>query len=155
MATENAVIAANRAQGLHQAMEYAGVVNVGAALTLTKAEHNGFQVMFNAAVGAATLPAATGSGMKFTFVAGVVSTTPFHTILSVGTDVFRGNVGVSATATGVVSGFGALAASETITLGTNTGNQFVGDSVTVTDVASGFWHVQGRVTGAAPATPFS
>ena len=136
------------------------IVNTTAAtLSLTAALHGDRIVTVNKADGAAlTLPAATGSGNRYTIIIGT-------TITSVGTTIKAASASDSflGQATGVDDDADAAYAwkaetdDDTVTLdGSSTGGK-AGDKFVFTDYATGVFHVEGLIaqSGGSEATPFS
>lgn len=135
------------------------VVAGGSALTLTRALHDGKTILLDTAAGTTiTLPASSGSGMRFRFVISVVATSNSHIIkVANATDVMSGVI-VSANDTdGSASAWETAATSDTITLNrTTTGSTIIGEWVEIEDVLSGFWAVRGcTASTGTEATPFS
>ena len=159
MATENSIITRAREQGLTQPGQYAGVVAAGATKTLTVADHDGFRVDLDTAAGSVvTLPAATGSGAKFTFVTTVIATSNSHKVqVANSSDTMAGALLVVDHADGTVTGFGTVAAADTITLNrSTTGSVKVGEKFVLTDDKANVWSVSGVVIASGTeATPFS
>lgn len=138
-------------------------VNVTAAtLAVTPAAHAGRVVTLNRAAGVAvTLPAATGTGNKYTFQLGTTvtsnSTTVTTGVTGASSDAFQG-VALTEDA-GTMTGWpatGTVGGSDVITLNGSTTGGFIGDLIELTDVATGFWSLKAvtKSTGTA-ATPFS
>lgn len=134
-------------------------VAAGATKTLTAANDKQVINLDTAAGSAVTLPASTGSGVRFRFLVTVLATSAAHVISAVGADVMIGAIsGARVDSTNVVLGFAAQATSNTITLNrSTTGSVSKGEWVEVEDVAAGIWEVTGflTATGASFATPFS
>lgn len=135
----------------------ARIVNTTATtLAITAAAHDGKIVTVNSAAPlAVTLPAASGSGAKFTFVIGTVATATPHTIkVANTTDVLAGVALVAATTT--ILGWATTATDDTISLNGTTKGGIVGDRIEIIDVASGVFaaHLFIAETG-SEATPFS
>lgn len=136
-----------------------GVVSLTGSTTITKADHKD-KILTLDGTGAAytqTLPEATGSGDKYTFVVGAVNTSN-HVITTQTADKLYGNIITNST--GDTPDLGQpwpAGASDTITLnGTTKGGQAVGDIIEVVDFADGKWHVSGvTTTSGTEATPFS
>lgn len=131
---------------------------VTASATLSNKRHGDGGVVVNAAAGCTlTLPAASGSGVKFDIVIGTTVTSN-SVILQVAnsTDVMTGNVVAAADGGSTVNGWEAGAADDTITLNGTTTGGVKGDYITIRDIASGVWNVRmvGSATG-TEATPFS
>jgi hypothetical protein len=130
--------------------------------TLTAATHGGQTLLLgevggNAAL-AVTLPAATGSGVRFRFVVSVVNTSGY-TIKVVGNDIMTGNVITNSTGDtpDLAQPWPTAADSDTITLdGTTTGGAKIGDFIEVQDILADTWAVHGVTTSSgSEATPFS
>jgi hypothetical protein len=136
-------------------------VAAGATLSLTAATHGGKVIAWDTAAGSiVTLPASSGSGVRFRFYVKTLATSNSHIVkVANATDVFVGLILGSRVDSGnAVLGFAAGATDDTITLNrTTTGSVSKGEWVEVEDVATGFWQVKGilSATGAAFATPFS
>ncbi len=136
-------------------------VAAGGTLTLTKATHDGRTIVFDTAAGSViTLPAASGSGMKFRCVVSILATSNSHILQCVGTDMMQGACGIVDTDTGDATiQFAALVGDtfDTVTMNrTTTGLGAPGDYVEVEDIVSGVWAIRGviRASGSV-ATPFS
>jgi hypothetical protein len=124
-------------------------------------------ILLNALAGlTATLPAATGSGIRYRFLVSVLATSNSYIIqVASATDFFIGMIyGERVDSGNATLGFAAANSgtvatnSDTITLNrTTTGSVSVGEWVEVQDVATATWFVRGLLsaTGAAFATPFS
>lgn len=108
------------------------------------------------AAAAFTLPAATGSGAKYTFMVSVVNTSGY-TIQVTTTDIMQGAIIVKDADTGGAQAWPTASDSDTITLdGTTTGGVSIGDVITLVDIATGVWAVSGQVTqSGTEATMFS
>ena len=128
-------------------------------LTLTRNSHNGRVIVLNhtGAASTVTLPAATGSGARYTFIVGAVNTSNHVVKVANATDVFEGMALILQDAADTVVGFETAAASDTITLnGTTTGGAAIGDRIEIIDYASGKFHILAHLTGTGTeATPFS
>jgi|HubBroStandDraft_6_1064221.scaffolds.fasta_scaffold261678_2 hypothetical protein len=131
----------------------------GSTKTLTAANNNQTIKLDTATGTAVTLPPATGTGARFSFLVTVLATSNSHVISAAGTDVMIGIIfGERVDSGNATLGFAAQSTSNTITLNrTTTGSVSKGEWVEVEDVASGIWEVKGFLTstGAAFATPFS
>lgn len=141
------------------------VVGAGSTMTLSAANNNEIIELNTATGSVVTLPAATGSGVKFRFVVSVLATSNSHILYTAsahgvgGSDVFEGIIpGVRVDSGNAVLGFAAASTSNTITLNrSTTGSVSLGEWLEVYDFATNLWHVRGflSATGAAFATPFS
>jgi hypothetical protein len=137
-------------------------VSLTATTVLTAAAHANRPLLMGAS-GAAltfTLPAATGSGNKYTFLVSVVNTSNYLIKASAGTMLFKGMiVAQSATdsATDAARTWVAGATDDTITLnGTTTGGKDIGNWIEFTDCSATMWGVRGFTTASGTeATPFS
>jgi len=135
-------------------------VAAGASLALTVAAHEGKIIELDTLAGSVvTLPAATGSGARFTVVVKALATSNSHKIqVANGTDVLRGTVqSVDSDSSDAVASWGTTSTSDTITLNrSTTGSVYVGETFEFIDAAAGFWSVSGWFAAtSAPATPFS
>jgi len=133
----------------------------GSALTLTAATHGGATINLDTLTGTTvTLPAATGSGVRFRFLVTVLATSNSHIVkVANSSDVMIGVAfGTRVDSGNAVHAFPTVAASDTITLNrTTTGSVSLGEWIEVEDVATNKWGVRAflTATGAAFATPFS
>ncbi len=138
----------------------AAVVSVSAGATVlavTQALHGNRTINVNSTVPiAVTLPAATGTGTKYSIVFSAAATATQHTIkVANSVDVMQGLVLSLNTTAGVLIGFKNTASSDTLTLnGTTTGGGAAALYV-FTDIASGFFQVTGSDTAAMTTTPYS
>ena len=112
----------------------------------------------NAAAGAeVTLPPATGSGFRYTFIVGTTVTSNTNVIqVANSDDIMQGVVIGAAESDDSVNGWEAASDSDTITMDGSTTGGIVGDRVELVDVAENVWAVNGIIqqTG-TEATPFS
>lgn len=131
----------------------------GATLTLTVAAHGDRTINFDTAAGTAiTLPAATGTGVRFKFVVKALATSNSHTITTAsGSDKFSGVITSTNTSTNVVTGWPAANNKTIITLNrTTTGSVTIGETIEIEDTATNLWTVKGQITqSGTAATPFS
>ena len=130
----------------------------GSTLTLTKLGHDGRTIALDTLAGSTvTLPAATGTGMKFTFIVSVAATSNDHSILCVGTDEFSGVIYQTDTDTSdTLVAYPAIAADnyDHIQLNGSTQGGLIGDRIELVDVVSGTWALLGHVNGnGTVATP--
>lgn len=139
-----------------------GVTAAGATKTLTAADHGGRTILLDTAAGSVvTLPAATGSGVKFKFLVSVIATSNSHIVkVANANDTMTGMLmSVSDDAGFPVKGYtaDATAGADTITLNrTTTGSTVKGEWVHVEDYAANKWAVTGIVAATGTeATPFS
>ncbi len=142
-----------------------GVVDTTAtSLAVTQALHGNKTVTISSAVPIAiTMPAATGTGVKYRFVLQVVATATGHTLkVANATDSFTGLYMSPCTATATHMGFAAVTSattatrSDTVTLnGTTTGGA-PGMIIEITDIQSGFFDFKAFDTCVSTTTtPFS
>lgn len=134
-------------------------VAAGSALTLTRDAHDGKTILLDTAAGSTvTLPASSGSGMRFRFVISVVPTSNSHIVkVANATDVMSGVIVTAQDAADTAVAWETASTSDTITLNrTTTGGTIIGEWVEIEDVVSGTWAVRGctAATG-TEATPFS
>ncbi len=139
-------------------------VAAGATKTLTAANDRQTIKLDTAAGSVVTLPAATGSGIRFKFVVTLVATSNSHKIqVANASDFMIGAIaGVSddpATVKGwIAANSGTVSTnSDTITLNrSTTGSVSVGETIEVEDIAANTWLVTGMITqSGTEATPFS
>jgi hypothetical protein len=139
-----------------------GVTAAGATKTLTAAADGGRTILLDTAAGSVvTLPAATGSGVKFRFLVSVIATSNSHIVkVANSSDTFTGQIlAISDDAGFPVKGYSAdaTAGADTITLNrTTTGSTSKGEFIIVEDYAANKWAVTGVVASTGTeATPFS
>lgn len=130
----------------------ARLVAAGGTLAVTAALHDGKVICLDTLAGSAcTLPAATGTGAKFTFIVTVNPTSNAHTIACAGTDEFAGVIfQIDADTSDATQAYAAQAADnyDTITLeAAQTKGGDVGDWIEVVDILSGVWALRGHVIG--------
>jgi len=132
----------------------------GSAITLSSAYH-GRTILYDTAAGTTiTLPASSGSGVKFRTVVSVLATSNSHILQCAGSDMFQGACGIIDTdSSDATIQFAALVGDtfDTITMNrTTTGLGAPGDWVEVEDIVSGVWAVRGLIRASGTvATPFS
>lgn len=138
-----------------QNLEAMPAVDSGTALTLNAVQHAGRLIRINSATGGIyVLPAATGTGNRYTFFT-TVSQASGSVIIRVAnaTDVIQGMAIVAATASGT---FPTTSTSDTITFNATTQGGLRGSWVEIIDVASGVFGVQVMTVGSGTAvTVFS
>ena len=136
----------------------ARVVAVTGDLTLSAASHDGKVVTLNKAAGiAVTLPAATGSGVKFDLVVITTITSNATTVkVANASDVMTGAAFICNDSDATVSGFETASTTDTISLNGSTTGGIKGDRIELIDIAANLWYVRvlGSATG-SEATPFS
>lgn len=136
-----------------------GLAATGAALTVTRALHDGRTIVVDTAGGTAiTLPAMTGTGAKYRF-AWNVTMTGNAVITATGAHLFGAINFVTDTGAGTLFTTAVAAStsgSTTITAnGTTTGGR-KGDWLEIEDIASGTGIVRGQFNGSGTeATPFA
>ncbi len=138
------------------------LIAAGATLAVTELLHDGKVILLDTAAGSvATLPAATGTGAKFTFVVSVTVTSNDHIVkVAASTDnEFVGNLfQTDADTSDTLISMPALDADafDTITMNGSTKGGIKGDQFSVIDVATGQWQLEGWTSGTGTvATPFS
>jgi hypothetical protein len=132
-----------------------GITTVTASTTLTAAAHAGQTIVVDAAGGATlTLPAATGSGNRYT-VTTVNDQTGDLVVQVVGNDVMQGVAYLGNDSAGA-SCFYTAATSDTVTLNGSTKGGLAGAMVELIDVAADTWNVMVKSEASGTeATPFS
>lgn len=140
----------------------AAVAANGDTLTATAALHAGRVVQFGKTTGTVvTLPAATGTGHKYTFIIGVAATSNANIIkVANATDVMAGSVALQqdVDSAGTLKMWQAATTDDTITLaGAATTGGIKGGRIELVDYAAGFWSAQVFISsgGGSEATPFS
>lgn len=131
----------------------------GSALTLDQS-YDGKTIFLDTAAGTTiTLPAASGSGMKFRFIITVVATSNSHVIkVANANDAMQGIIASRDDSSDNCVAFSAVAGTDdTITLNrSTTGSVVKGESIEVEDIAANVWQVSGLIANTgAQATPFS
>lgn len=146
---------------INRAADVSGRLVSAAASTLavTVAAHEGRIITLNRAAGVtATLPAATGSGAKFTFIVGTTVTSNAYTIkVADATDVMDGIIlAADDTATPAPLVWVTAVDSDTITLDGSTKGGLIGDRIELVDIATNQWAVHGFLKqSGTEASPFS
>lgn len=130
--------------------------NFTASATLD-ASDAGTVLTVNAAAGLTlTLPAATGSGLRYTIVVGTTVTSNSVVIRVTGDDTMTGLAISAADGGNTVNGWETAADSDTITFNGSTTGGIKGDMVELIDCAADLWAVQVRSSSTGTeATPFS
>lgn len=135
-------------------------VAAGATLTLTQLLHDGRTIAWDTAAGSiVTLPAATGTGMKFRFIVTVLATSNGHEVKTVGTDEFVGSIlNIDVDTSDATIAFAAQAADDfdrCLLNRTTSGLATPGDWVEVEDIVTGSWMISGTVVATGTViTPF-
>lgn len=131
----------------------------GATKTLTSANDKQTVKLDTAGGSVVTLPAASGSGVRFKFLVTVLATSASHIVkVANSSDTMIGILVIEDTdSANVVVAFASGASGDTITLNrSTTGSVSLGEWFEVEDVAANLWAVSGVLTATgAPATPFS
>jgi hypothetical protein len=128
-------------------------------LTLNKKTHGNALIVANRAAGITfTLPASSGSGLRFRFYTQTTITSN-NLIIQVAnsTDILSGQA-IMATdnASDVVVSFETGASDDTITMNGTTKGGIKGDQIEIEDVASGIWAIKAFLSGTGTeVTPFS
>ena len=129
------------------------------SLSITAATHGERIVTLShtAAESTVTLPAATGTGNKYTFIVAAVNTNNHKIQVANATDVFEGLALIAQDSADTIVAFETAAGSDTITLnGTTKGGAAIGDKIEFIDYASGKFQINAVLTGTGTeATPFS
>jgi hypothetical protein len=135
------------------------VTTTATALSLTATQHAERVLVVNSNTTVAntfTLPAATGSGNKYTVIVGTPQTQGSIVVAALGTDVVRGVCRHSHTTAAAISAYLTTATSDKISLNATTTGGLGGDIIELWDVASATWQVECRLTcNGSQATPFS
>lgn len=136
------------------------LIAAGATLTLDEATHDGMIIHMDQATGSViTLPAATGTGIKYTIIVSVTVTSNLHSINCAGTDEYAGVIyAVDTDTSDAIVAYPALAADnfDAIDMDGSTKGGLSGDRIELVDIASGVWAMKGDInqTG-TPASPLS
>jgi len=134
------------------------VLVTAATVTVTEAVHANKIIVLDRAAGiTATLPAAHGTGNKYTFmIKTTVSSNTSVIKVANATDTMAGRAIACADGGNTVNGWECAGSSDTITFdGTTTGG-YRGDTVELTDIAEGIFVVNAFLNqSATEATPFS
>lgn len=143
---------------LANAANVAAPIAGGSSLTLTAAHHNRTVLLDTAAGTTITLPAATGSGLRFRLAVTVAPTSNQHRVNVTGNDAFVGTINILDLDSTAQAAFAAGSDADQINLnGTTTGGK-IGDWLTFEDVLADRWHVMGQLqcpAGSNVATPFA
>lgn len=129
-----------------------------ATLTLTKKNHAGATLVANRAAGITfTLPASSGSGMRFRFYT-LTTITSNNLIIQVAnaTDIMSGFALMAQDSADTAVMFESGASDDTITMNGSTKGGIKGDIIEIEDVSSGVWSVRAFLSGTGTeATCFS
>lgn len=131
----------------------------GSALTLTAANSKQVVKLDTAAGSVVTLPAASGSGVRFRFLVTVLATTNSHIVKVANvSDAMQGIIfSMDDTAANAVAFAAVAGTDDTVTLNRSTfGSVTIGEWFDVEDIAVNRWQVSGMISNTGtPATPFS
>ncbi len=137
-------------------------LSAGAVVAVTAVLHAGKVVHFGKTTGTTvTLPAATGTGHRYTFVISTTATSNANIIkVANATDVMDGSVCLQqdTDSAGTLKMWLAAVGDDTITMaGAATTGGIKGNMIILTDYKSGFWHAAAFTasSGGSEATPFS
>jgi len=163
LAQAGTTITASGAEVNRLADKSASVVSaIGETLTVTEALHGDRIIAFGRTAGTiCTLPAATGTGNKYTFVIVTAATSNANIIkVANATDVMDGSLNIQADtdADGTLACWMAEVGDDTMTFaGAATTGGITGNRIECTDYAAGFWTCTAWTIsgGASEATPFS
>lgn len=135
----------------------AGVTASGATLAVSAALHGGRTVILTKTDGqAVTLPAATGSGVKYEFVIGAAVASVGTTIKVTGDDIMQGTAYGDDGDGEPANAWVTASDSDTITMLGDTNGGKVGDRWIIQDIAADKWAVIGFLSqGGTEVTPFS
>jgi hypothetical protein len=126
-------------------------------VTLDNETHGDKVITLTRAAGiAVTLPAATGSGVKFKLILGASVTSNATTVKVVGNDIMQGLALIAQDGGDTSVMFETAADSDTISFNGSTTGGLIGADVELIDMAADTWHVivRSAATG-TEATPFS
>ncbi len=129
-----------------------------ATVSITSALHAGRIVLLSVNSGVtATLPEATGSGDKYTFKVGVVTTSNAHIVAALTTDTMTGFAHMLSNDSDAVKGWLVDGTDDKLSLnGTTTGGLTIGDTIVCIDAQDTTWHVECFLTAnGTEATPAS
>lgn len=129
----------------------------GSSITLTVAGHDGKTICLDTLSGTTvTLPAATGSGARFTFVVSVAATSNQHRINVVGNDAFFGGIFQGNDSDNTTVMWPTAADADRINLTGTAQGGVKGARYIVEDVAADSWSVIGwSDASGTEATPFA
>lgn len=135
------------------------VATTATALSLTVTQHAERVLLINTNSTVAntfTLPAATGTGAKFTIINNITQTQGSVVVAAKGTDVISGVALMFGTTEEAAESFVTSATSDKITLNITTTGGLGGDRIEAIDTASATWTVMVHGIGSgAIATPFA
>jgi hypothetical protein len=135
------------------------ITSAGATETLTAVDNNNQTVLLDSAGGTTvTLPAATGSGVRFRFVVSTLATTTNHIVqVANSSDVMVGLIFTRDDTAANAEAYASTGTSDTITLNRSTsGGVSLGEWIEAEDIATNTWHVTGCISNTGTSvTPFS
>jgi len=135
------------------------VTSTATALSLTVTQHGERVLLVNTNSTVAntfTLPAATGSGVKFTVINNIAQTQGSVVVAANGTDVIKGLAVVAGSTVADAQAFLTSATSDKVTFNRTTTGGLGQDSVECWDSAANTWNVRVIANGSGTlATPFS
>ncbi len=135
------------------------VTTTATTLALTVTQHAERVVLINTNSTFAntfSLPAASGSGVKFTLINNIAQTAGSIVVAANGTDVMNGVAFMFGTTTAAAEAFLSSASSDKVSFNRTTQGGLGGDIVEAWDVAANTWTVQIKGVGSGSlATPFS
>ena len=151
--------AATTGQIANLALTSSAPVAAGSSLILTSA-NAGVTVLLNTAAGSTvTLPAATGTGIKYSFVVTTTLTSNANKILAASTADFINGIAIGENSNTAKVFVSAPSTNHSIQMpyaGTQPSGGFVGDYFDFQDIATNLWQVSGTYqAGTTPTTPFS
>lgn len=133
------------------------VATTATQITCTALVHGNRTVVLNSThTTTVTLPAASGTGDKYTFEVGVTGTDGSKIIqVANTTDIMQG-ASIAMNTQSTTIGFKATATDDTVTLNNTTTGGYLGTKVELHDIAAGTFLVRiYNITSGNPATPFS
>lgn len=135
----------------------APVAATAATLAVTAAAHANRTIVLDRAAGiTATLPAATGTGNRYTFFTKTTVTSNNNIIQVVTDDTMKGTVWMAQDGGDTSVAFETASDSDTITMNGSTKGGLVGDRIDLIDVATDVWSLQAFLQGTGiEATPLS
>lgn len=125
----------------------------GATMTVDPASHANRNIVFPAAGGVVTLPAALGTGHRYRFSVKILLTTAV-VINAVSGDVFVGGCMGATDVAGIT--FICVPGDDIITFNKTTSGGLAGSYIEIEDIAVGFWQTTGwMVTSGSEISPFT
>jgi hypothetical protein len=139
-------------------IDYSTPVAAGSTLSVTKVLHSGRIIALDTAAGSTcTLPAATGTGARYTFIVTVTPTSNQHTVAAYTTDIMTGfAIGTDDDAPPVGNIWPTAADTDKLSMNSSTTGGEIGDRVECIDIKTGVWSVMCYLTQTGTeATPFA